>query len=172
MSGISGGSTTPTGDGPVGTPNAGGTSPTATTRPGHGAPVITPAPSGGGWSAGGTAFAGVVMMVIGIIGIFEGIAAIAQDDVYSRLGQYTFKFSLTGWGWIHLIIGILVLLVGGFILKGADWARATGVGLTCLYVIAQFVWLPYQPVWSIIAIFIGIFVIWALCADTGRGRTV
>jgi hypothetical protein len=42
------------------------------------------------------------------------------------------------------------------------------VALAALAVIANFIWLPYQPVWAIVSIAIGIFVIWALCAeDTG-----
>ncbi|MYY87159.1 MULTISPECIES: hypothetical protein [unclassified Streptomyces] len=117
------------------------------------------------WASGGTMFAGVLMMVNGILGIFEGIAGIAKDDVYERVDDYVYKFNLTAWGWIHLVLGILVTVVGWGILKGASWARATGVALAALAIVAQFLWLPYTPVWALISIAIGVFVIWALCND-------
>ena len=50
------------------------------------------------------------------------------------------------------------------LLRGATWARAVGVGLAGLSMIAHFVWLPYQPVWSIVLIVVDGFIIWALCA--------
>ncbi|QEU93016.1 DUF7144 family membrane protein [Streptomyces kanamyceticus] len=117
------------------------------------------------WASGGTMFAGVLMMVNGILGVLEGIAGIAKDDVYERIGDYVYKFNLTTWGWIHLVLGILVAVVGWGILKGASWAKATGVALAALAIVAQFLWLPYTPVWALISIAIGVFVIWALCND-------
>ncbi|MCX4631746.1 hypothetical protein AB0C90_09910 [Streptomyces sp. NPDC048550] len=108
------------------------------------------------------------MIVTGIFGIIEGIVAIANDEVYQRVGNYTFKFDLTAWGWIHLIVGILVVCAGAAILKGWEAGRYAGIALTSLYVILHFMWLPYQPLWSIIAIAIGVFVIWALCTDVPR----
>ncbi len=117
------------------------------------------------WATGGTVFAGVLMLVSGILGILEGIAGIAKDDVYARIGDYVYKFNLTTWGWIHLVLGILVAVAGFGILKGAAWAKACGIALASLSVILHFMWLPYQPIWALIAIAIGVFVIWALCTD-------
>ncbi|MFC8131996.1 hypothetical protein [Streptomyces sp. NPDC057302] len=117
------------------------------------------------WASGGTMFAGVLMLVYGILGILEGIAGIAKDDVYTRIGDYVYKFNLTTWGWIHLILGILLVVVGYGILKGATWGKACGVALAALAIVVHFLWLPYQPVWALISIAIGVFVIWALCTD-------
>ncbi|MFE0174726.1 hypothetical protein ACFWZ2_20620 [Streptomyces sp. NPDC059002] len=117
------------------------------------------------WATGGTVFAGVLMLVNGVLGVLEGIAGIAKDDVYERIGDYVYKFNLTTWGWIHLILGILIAVTGWGILKGASWAKATGVGLAAVGIVAQFLWLPYTPVWALISIAIGVFVIWALCTD-------
>jgi hypothetical protein len=129
------------------------------------------------WASGGAMFAGVLMLVYGLLGILEGIAGIAKDDVYARIGDYVYKFNLTAWGWIHLILGILVALTGYGILKGAAWGRASGIALASLAVVLQFMWLPYQPIWALISIAIGLFVIWALCTDHpdhghGHGRGV
>ncbi|GAA1935048.1 hypothetical protein GCM10009837_71110 [Streptomyces durmitorensis] len=117
------------------------------------------------WASGGTMFAGVLMLVYGILGILEGIAGIAKDDVYARIGDYVYKFNLTTWGWIHLILGILLLVTGYGILKGTTWGKACGVALASIAIVVHFLWLPYQPIWALISIAIGIFVIWALCTD-------
>ncbi|QEV22405.1 DUF7144 family membrane protein [Streptomyces alboniger] len=127
-------------------------------KPGHGGDEDV-------WTTGGTLFAGVLMLVNGLLGAFAGIAGIAKDDVYTRIGDYVYKFSLTAWGWIHLVLGIVIVVVGWGILKGASWAKATGVALAALGIVAQFLWLPYTPVWAFISIAIGVFVIWALCTD-------
>lgn len=125
-----------------------------------------PAPGGGhAWAAGGTMFAGVLLLVDGILGILNGIAGIAADDVYTRIGSYVFEWDLTAWGWIHLIIGAIAAVTGVGILRNAGWARAVGVALAGLIIIMNFIWLPYLPLWGLIGIAIGIFVIWALCAD-------
>ncbi|MEW2632126.1 hypothetical protein AB0903_10800 [Streptomyces sp. NPDC048389] len=130
-----------------------------------------PAPHSGGtaraWASGGTVFAGVLLLVEGILGILAGIAAIAGDDVYRLVGDYVFEFDLTAWGWIHLILGVLLAVTGWGILQGAGWARGLGVALAALAVVFQFMWLPYQPVWAVVSIAIGVFVIWALCTDRG-----
>ncbi|MEU5716623.1 hypothetical protein AB0G71_12670 [Streptomyces sp. NPDC020403] len=137
-------------------PRPGTTSPT---RSGQGSP----------WAAGGTMFAGVLLLVEGILAVFTGIAGIATDSVYARVGDYTFKFSVSGWGWIHLILGVVLILVGLGILRDAPGARVVGVGLAGLSIIANFVWLPYQPVWAVVSIAIDTFVIWALCtADRSK----
>ncbi|WP_353947109.1 hypothetical protein ABII15_18695 [Streptomyces sp. HUAS MG91] len=116
-------------------------------------------------------FAGVLMLVSGVLGILNGIAGIAKDDVYGRIGDYTYSFNLTAWGWIHLVIGVLVALVGWGLLKGADWARGAGIGLAALYIVEYFMFLPYAPVWSVISIGIGVFVIWSLTTAPLRSGT-
>ncbi|MFF5773903.1 hypothetical protein ACFY8V_32600 [Streptomyces californicus] len=136
-------------------------------NPGAQSPADPPpgADPGSPWAAGGTMFAGVLLLVDGILGILKGIAGIASNDVYTRINDYVFKFDVTSWGWIHLVLGVILVLVGVGILQGATWARAAGVVLACLNLVANFMWLPYTPVWAIVTIAIDVFVIWALCTD-------
>lgn len=117
---------------------------------------------------GWTAAAAVLMTFGGIMAIFEGISAIAKDDIFITTPNFTYAFSLTGWGWIHLILGALALVAGLALFTGATWARVTGVVLAGLGMISNFVWLPYAPVWSITLMIIYGFVIWALCAPRGE----
>ncbi|WP_023587378.1 DUF7144 family membrane protein [Streptomyces thermolilacinus] len=131
-----------------------------------GATSTTPGSDGDAASAGAM-FAGVLLLVQGVLGMVQGVVGIAEDEVYGILGDYVFEFSVTAWGWVHLILGLVLVVIGWGILRGAAWARAVGVALASLSVIANFVWLPYQPVWGLVSIAIGVFVIWALCtADT------
>lgn len=109
------------------------------------------------------------MLVEGVLGILKGIVGIAKDDVYASVGDYTFKFDVTAWGWIHLILGIVLAIVGVGILQGTAWARGAGVAIVGLDIILNFLWLPYTPLWALISIAIGVFIIWALCTDAGRG---
>ncbi|MFB8037883.1 hypothetical protein ACFC5Z_34180 [Streptomyces sp. NPDC056004] len=120
------------------------------------------------WAASGVIFAGVLLLVDGVLGVIKGISGLATDDVYARLRNYTFKFDVSSWGWIHLVLGIVLAVVGWGILKGAEWARATGVVLAAISIVINFVWLPYQPIWAVVSIAIDVFVIWALCTDRSK----
>ncbi|WP_093798366.1 hypothetical protein [Streptomyces sp. Wb2n-11] len=119
----------------------------------------------GACARGGTVFAGVLLLVDGVLTVLNGIAGIAEDNIYERIGDYVYKFGLTTWGWIHLVIGAVLILTGLGILKGGAAARGLGIGMAAPSVVADFLWLPYQPVWAIIAIALGVFVIWALATD-------
>ncbi|MFF1904808.1 hypothetical protein [Kitasatospora sp. NPDC058218] len=120
------------------------------------------------FATGWTVLAAVLMIFGGAMAIFEGIAAIAKDDLIVVTHDYTYKMNTTGWGWIHLILGILVVLAGVALFTGAVWARAVGVVVVGLGMIANFLWLPYYPFWAIVLIATDIFIIWALCAGTTR----
>jgi hypothetical protein len=137
---------------------------------GTGTPGRTsPPPAHAGLAAGGVLFAGVLMFVSGILAVFQGIAAISDDDVYARVGDYVYEMNLTGWGWVLLIVGVVAAVTGWGLLKGAEsaeWARISGIVLASLSLILQFLFLPYAPVWALVQIAIDVFVIWALAAPS------
>ncbi|MCG6497342.1 hypothetical protein MCM47_24030 [Kitasatospora sp. A2-31] len=103
------------------------------------------------------------MLINGFFEAFRGIMAIADDDVFLTTPRYVFRFDLTGWGWVHVIIGAVVALIGGFLLSGARWARWAAVAVVALSALENFLDLPYYPFWSIIVIAADVFIIWALC---------
>ncbi|MFD5055956.1 hypothetical protein ACFWMH_37520 [Streptomyces tendae] len=119
-------------------------------------------PRNSAWATGGIALAGVLMLVNGVLYLFQGISAIAEDDVYARLDDYIYRISLTGWGWILLVLGLIAVAIGCGILGGRTWARVTGIVLAAVGLVAQFLFLPYAPVWSVILMALHVFVIWAL----------
>jgi hypothetical protein len=119
-----------------------------------------------GW-AGWAAFAGFMMIMIGVFHVIAGLAGIINDDFYVLGIKYVFKLDATSWGWIHLLWGVVVLLAGFGVFKGAVWARTVGVMVAMISAIANFAFIPYYPVWSIIIITVNVLVIWAL---TVHGR--
>ncbi|MFI1964352.1 hypothetical protein ACH429_09545 [Streptomyces pathocidini] len=124
-----------------------------------------------GLANGGTTFAGVLLAVTGLLSIFRGIMGIAKNDVFVATKDYVFRWDLTGWGWMHLILGLLVFLVGLALLKAAPaWARTAGVVLASLALIVNFLSLPWHPLWSLILVALYAFIIWALCT-VKRGHT-
>ncbi|GHH70793.1 hypothetical protein GCM10018793_05370 [Streptomyces sulfonofaciens] len=129
-----------------------------------------PPPGGmaGGLARGGTIFAGILLLVDGLLSILKGIAGIISNNAFAGVGNYVYAFSVNSWGWLHLGVGIVVVLAGLGILARAPLARAFGVAMASLSIIANFIWLPYQPVWALISIAIDIFVVWALCTDRRR----
>ena len=123
--------------------------------------------SGGAVVASATA--GILMIMVGVMHVLQGIAAIIHDTFFVVGAQYVYKFDVTTWGWIHLIAGIVVGLAGVAVFGGAVWARTIGVALACVSIIVNFLWIPYAPVWSITLIAFDVFVIWAL---TAHGRDI
>jgi hypothetical protein len=121
------------------------------------------------WAIGWTAFAGTMMVLVGTLHIIAGIAGIAKDDVLVRAQDYTFQFSTTTWGWIHLIAGIVVLGSGLAIFSGSVFARTIGVFMALLSAVIGFTWIPYYPVWGVVIVAIAVSVIWAL---TAHGRDI
>lgn len=115
-----------------------------------------------GMVLGLTMTAAVLMMLSGVFSFLEGLAAIIRGQFFVVLPNYAFSVSATGWGWLHLILGILVFGAGAALLTDKLWARITGVVLVSFSAIANFITLPYYPVWSILVIALDAFIIWAL----------
>jgi hypothetical protein len=111
---------------------------------------------------GGVVFAAVLLIFGGAMAIIEGIAGIAKDNLYVQTANYTLRFSTTAWGWIHLIIGIVVVLAGFYLFTGATWARWIGILVAAVSLFFQFFFIPYYPFWALTLIAIDIVVIWAL----------
>ena len=126
--------------------------------------------NGSRWAMGFTTFAAALMIISGIWAFLVGISALAKDRVFVVAPDYSYKIDVTGWGWIHLILGIVVAAGGLCLLLGQTWARILAVFLAVCSAIAQFLFLPYYPLWSILIIALDIFVIWAVL--TGERRAV
>jgi len=119
------------------------------------------------WAAGYATFAGVVLVMVGFFQAIAGLVAIVDDQFYVVTQEWVFQFDTTTWGWIHLIVGVIVLLSGIGIFSGNVLARTVGVLAAGISAVVAFMWLPYYPVWAVVIIALDIAIIWAL---TMHGR--
>lgn len=120
-------------------------------------------------AVGMSVFAGTIMIMIGVMHVFQGLVALINDTFYVAGEEWVFQFDVTTWGWVHLILGAVIALAGFFVFTGAIWARTIGVIMAVVSGIATFAWLPYYPLWGLVVIVLDVFVIWAL---TAHGREV
>ena len=120
------------------------------------------APAVSGWAVGGITFAGTMMILVGVFQVIAGLAAIFEDEFFVVTQNYVFDLDVTAWGWIHLLIGIVVVLAGYFLFVGRTWAAALAIVLAMLSAISNFFFIPYYPFWSLLMIAIAIWVIWSV----------
>ena len=132
----------------------------------------TPYQEPSGWSSGAVMFAGILMIVVGIFEAFQGLAAIIDDSFFVVTENYFLDFDVTAWGWIHLIVGLLVLFGGYSLMAGSTYGRVLGLILATLAAVVNFAYIPYYPFWSLLMIALSIWVIWALTSrwDEATGR--
>lgn len=113
--------------------------------------------------AGGATFAAAILLfVAGLLGLFQGISAVVNDDLIVVGPQYIYQFDTTAWGWIHIVVGVLAMIIAIGMFTGAVWARVAAIVIASLSIIANFLWLPYYPWWSILLIALDLVVIWAV----------
>jgi hypothetical protein len=123
-----------------------------------------------GW-VGWVYFAGIMMVIVGVLQATYGLVALLNDDwVLWGNGNAVF-LDISVWGWVHLVIGIVVFLSGVGVMAGNVLARAVGVLVAAVSLISAFLALPLYPVWSIVVIAIDVLVIWALTAHGDEVRS-
>ena len=123
-----------------------------------------------GWVIGGVTFASTIMILVGIFQAFEGLAAIINDDFFVLTQNYAFDLDTSAWGWIHLLLGILVALAGFALWQRKTWAAMVAIFLAMLSAIANFFFIPYYPFWSILMIALAVWVIWAVTRPGAIGE--
>ena len=106
--------------------------------------------------------AAVVLILAGVLNAMQGVVALATNEFYVVTQKWLFQFDVTTWGWVHILLGLIAAATGVALLTGAFWARLLGVIIAAVSVVANFLWLPYYPVWALIIIAFDVFVIWAL----------
>ena len=122
-----------------------------------------------GWT-GWIYFAGTMLLIGGTLSIIYGFVALFNDNWVVFGNTNAVFLDLTGWGWLHVIIGALVVLAGFGLFTGNILARTLGVIVAAVSMIANFLWLPVYPFWAIIIIVIDALVIWALIVHGGELR--
>jgi hypothetical protein len=126
-----------------------------------------------GGAVGLTVFASIMLLAIGMFQGLAGLSAILKDDstlwVRGEDLNYFVTFDTAGWGWTHLILGVIIFLAGLGVLSGNVLARTVGVIVAMISLVINFLFIPIYPLWAIAIIVLNILVIWAL---TVHGRDI
>ena len=121
---------------------------------------------GEGWMT----FAGVMLMIIGVMNVIGGIAAVDKAHVYVGNAQYVFG-DLKTWGWVLLLTGAVQVIAAFGIWARNQFARWLGVGFASVNALVQLLFLPAFPVWSIALFATDIFVLYALLVYGSKEET-
>jgi hypothetical protein len=122
-----------------------------------------------GWT-GWIVFAGVMMIVGGSLNALYGLIAVVNDEWVVWANRASLYLDLSQWGWVHLIIGLVVVLAGIGVFSGNVLARIVGVIVAAVSLIANFLFIPAYPLWAIAVVTIDVLVIWALTAHGSEMR--
>ena len=114
------------------------------------------------WALSGITFAAIMLVTVGAFQVIDGLAAILNDEIFVNVRGYSFDLDVTAWGWIHLILGALLIVTGIGLFSRVTWAGIAALFLCVLSAIDNFFFIPYYPFWSILLVALNIWVIWAL----------
>jgi hypothetical protein len=120
-------------------------------------------PAATGWIL----FAAAVLFTIGAIDIIQGLAALLKETTYVIPGGENALLVTTNfdtWGWALIIWGVVLILAAGSLFAGRGWARWFAIVVILINAVGQIAWFPAYPLWSLLAIGLGIAVLWALTA--------
>ena len=136
-------------------------------EPSYDQPTGYDQPSGYSQRTGWISFAGVVMVIAGALNLFYGIIAAVNDEWVVWTNRADVYLDLSEWGWVHIILGGIVLLSGIGLFSGNIIARAVAVIVASISLLVNFFFIPVYPLWALTVIVIDVLVIWAV---TAHGR--
>lgn len=123
-----------------------------------------------GWT-GWIAFAGIMMILAGTLHTIYGFIAAINGDWAGWSNVDDVLLSVQAWGWVAVVVGIVVVLCGFGVFTGNILARTVGVILAVISLVANFAFIPVYPLWSIVVIVVDLLVIWALTAHGAEMRS-
>jgi hypothetical protein len=113
-----------------------------------------------GWAA----FAGVILFVVGSLNALWGLGGILNSDVVVVGGHGAILADITTWGWVHLILGVVIAVTGAGLLMGKTTARWAAVFFVAVNAILQIVWFPAAPLWAFLMIILDVVILYELTA--------
>jgi hypothetical protein len=115
---------------------------------------------------GWTGFAALLVVIVGAMDFFEGLIAVIRKQYFVVTANQVIVFDVRTWGWITMLIGLVIVLVGFGLAGGAGWARWTAIVLIVVNLIEQLAWLGSSsyPLWTLTVIALGILALYGLTA--------
>lgn len=114
------------------------------------------------WASGIAQFGAVILIVVGAFQAAQGLVALVRKEFFVSTNNYVFQLDLTTWGWVHLVLGVVMVVAGCGVLAKQTWAVVAGIVLCVLSALANFTFIPHYPIWSLVIIALDVLVIWAL----------
>jgi hypothetical protein len=112
--------------------------------------------------AGFVVLAAVLMCIVGVFNFVTGLVAVFNDTIYSQRGSVTVVLDVTGWGWFHIVWGILLFGTGMALYAGMTWARVVAIVLVSVNMITQLMEMPAYPLWGLAILALDILILWAI----------
>ena len=116
----------------------------------------------GAENSGWIAFAGVMLLILGSLDLLWGLAALLNDEVVVVGGHGALIFDLTTWGWVQLILGVVLVLTGLGLITGNAVARVLAIFFLAINTVLQIVWFPAAPLWAFLMIILDVVIIYQL----------
>jgi hypothetical protein len=133
------------------------------TRPSGDYEYVAPPPrhtsAWGGWIT----FAGITLSLVSVFHITAALVALLEPgDYYVTSNGLVFQIDYTTWGWLHLGLGVVLLLTGVGLLNRRSWARVVGVVICSLSILVNLGFAAAQPAWALTLIALDVVFIYAI----------
>ncbi len=123
-----------------------------------------------GW-AGWAAFAGFMMILLGSFQAISGLTAVFKQEFFVVTPSNLLVLDITTWGWLHLLLGAIIIFAGLAVLNGKVWGRIIGVIMALTSAIANMAFIDIYPFWAIMIIAMDILIIFALVVHGSELRS-
>jgi hypothetical protein len=105
-------------------------------------------------------FAGIMLMIAGIVDFFNGLYALDRSD--TAIDALFFENDLETWGWFYVVVGVVLFAAGLAVFARAQWARWVGVIAASLGVIVNMFWVFQYPIASLVLVLLNALVVYGL----------
>jgi uncharacterized membrane protein HdeD (DUF308 family) len=106
-------------------------------------------------------FAGILLIVAGLLNIVWGIAAIGDSKFFTEEATYILS-GLHTWGWILLIVGVLEMVAAFSLWSGNEFGRWFGIFIASLNAIGSLLSIGAYPFWSLALFALSIIIVYKL----------
>jgi len=117
--------------------------------------------------SGWVIFAAVMLLIVGVLNVIWGIAAIADSKFFVQDQKYILS-NLNAWGWITLIIGAAQLFAGFSLWSVNLYGRIVAILVASLSALASLMSIPAYPFWSLAIFTVDVLILYGLVAYGGR----
>ena len=116
-------------------------------------------------------FVGILLLIVGTLNVFYGIAALANSSFYVANERYVFG-DLHTWGWITIIIGVIQFTASFSLFAGNMYGRVIGIIAATIGSVEALanVGGPH-PWWSLGVFAVCLWIIWGLF-EVGEPETL